>query len=140
MDFLTLIPFLGNLLDRIIPDPAAAAAAKLEVLKLQMGQDQAITKAANDLVQSQLNINNTEAASASVFVSGWRPAIGWICGLAFAANYVLIPLIVFVSASFGHDITGLPKLDMSDIMPVLLGMLGLGGMRTLEKVKGVARS
>jgi hypothetical protein len=140
MDFLSLIPFLGNLLDRIIPDPAAAAAAKLEVLKLQMNNDQVMAKAANDLVQSQLNINAVEAASPSLLVSGGRPFIIWVCGFAFAWQFVLSPMVTFVLAAIGHPVGALPVLDMGEMMPVLGGLLGLGSLRTFEKIKGVARS
>lgn len=93
--------------------------------------------AAVQLVQGQLDINKIEAASPSVFVAGWRPFIGWTCGAAFAYKFVLAPAIAFGLAAYGHPID-LPVLDFTEMSTVLLGMLGIGGLRTLEKIKGVA--
>ncbi len=106
-------------------------------MKLQLNDSQFTAKLANDLVQSQLDINKIEASNEKLFVSGWRPAIGWICGLAFATNYVIVPLTVFLCAIFGHPLSDVPTFDMGELTPVLLGMLGLGGLRTFEKVKGI---
>ena len=89
------------------------------------------------LVQGQLSINQTEAASSSIFVAGWRPAIGWLCGGALGWNYIARPALVAGMALYGHPII-LPSADMGELMPVLLGMLGLAGLRTTEKIKGVA--
>lgn len=100
-------------------------------------QEKAQLAAAVQLVQGQLEINRTEAASQSVFVAGWRPFIGWTCGAAFAYKFVLAPALAFGMTAFGHPIE-LPVLDFTEMSTVLLGMLGLGGLRTLEKVKGVA--
>lgn len=87
-------------------------------------------------VQAQNDVNKIEAASSSVFVAGWRPFIGWVCGSAFAINFAIGPLASWASALFGHPVT-FPVLNMTDMMPVLMGMLGLGGMRSWEKVNGV---
>jgi len=87
---------------------------------------------------AQLDINKTEAAHRSVFVSGWRPFIGWSCGAAMALNFIVFPLASFVLAQTGH-LVELPTLDMSQMMPVLMGLLGLGGLRTFEKVKQVSK-
>ena len=138
MGFLDIVPIIGHIIDKIIPDPQAAAAAKLEMLKLQISDSQFIAKLDNDVISAQVGVNATEASNDNVFVSGWRPCIGWVCGAAFACNYVVVPLAVFVSNLFGH-VLAIPHLDMSEIMPVLLGMLGLGALRTTEKIKGVAR-
>jgi hypothetical protein len=93
--------------------------------------------AAVTLVQGQLAINQAEAGSASVFVAGWRPFIGWVCGAAFAYKFVLAPALAFGMTAAGHPIT-LPVLDFTEMSTVLLGMLGIGGLRTIEKIKGVA--
>lgn len=90
------------------------------------------------MVQGQININQTEAASSSLFVSGWRPMIGWVCGVACAWNWIGLKIALFVAALFGHSINLQPA-DISEMMPVLLGMLGLGGLRTIEKLNGAAR-
>lgn len=137
MAFLDFIPFIGKILDKVIPDPKAAADAKMELLKLQIGDSQFTQQLTNDLVQAQLDINKIEAASPNLFVSGGRPFILWICGLIFAANYLIIPLIAFILNIYGHPITDMPKLDMGEMMPVLGGLLGLGAMRSYERVKGV---
>lgn len=134
----TLIPILGNVLDKILPDPAAAAAAKLKMMEMAQAGELAQLAADTDLAKGQLEINKAEAQSSSVFVSGWRPAIGWCCGAAFAWNFVGLPVAMFLSAYFGKPITLAPA-DLGEMLPVLLGMLGLGGLRSFEKAKGVAR-
>lgn len=86
---------------------------------------------------TQVAVNTTEAGNASLFVSGWRPFIGWVCGLAFAAKFMGGPLIFVVAEFFNKNIV-LPPIDMTEMLPILIGMLGLGGMRTFEKLNGVA--
>ena len=100
-------------------------------------QEQAQMAAAVTLIQGQLAINQAEASSPSMFVSGWRPAIGWICGAACAWNWIGLPIAKLALALWGHPITLSPA-DISEMMPILLGMLGLGGLRTVEKMNGVA--
>ena len=125
-----LLDIGGKVIDRIWPDPTAAAAAKLELLKLQQsGELQQIA--------GQLAVNQAEAQNASTFVSGWRPSVGWVCSSGFAVQFVLGPLLEWGSALLGHP-TKFPQMDMGTMMPLLLGMLGLGGMRTAEKLQGVA--
>jgi hypothetical protein len=87
-------------------------------------------------LQMQADVNKTEAASGSIFVAGWRPGIGWICGAAFACNYVVGPILTWVGHLTGKPLA-FPVIDMADLMPVLLGMLGIGGLRTYEKIQGV---
>ena len=89
------------------------------------------------VVQGQLDINKVEAANPSVFVSGWRPFIGWVCGSACAWNWIGLPIAKAALLFFGHSIALFPA-DISEMMPVLLGMLGLGTLRTVEKIKNVA--
>lgn len=89
------------------------------------------------LIQGQMAINQAEAGNSSVFVAGWRPFIGWVCGAAFAYKFVLAPALAFGMTAAGHPIT-LPVLDFTEMSTVLLGMLGIGGLRTIEKIKGVA--
>ena len=93
---------------------------------------------AQELAKGQLEVNKVEAAHKSLFVAGWRPAIGWICGLGMASNFILIPMANFVLALTGSPIV-VPLLDTGEMMPVLMGMLGLGAMRTYEKKEGVQR-
>lgn len=89
------------------------------------------------VVQGQIDTNKEEAKSPSVFVSGWRPFIGWVCGMACAWNWIGLKVALFIAAYLGHPLNITPA-DVTEMMPVLLGMLGLGGMRTVEKIQGVA--
>lgn len=100
-------------------------------------EEQAQLAAAVGLVQGQLAINQTEAASPSVFTSGWRPFIGWTCGVACGWNWLGLPMATFILAAAGHPLALAPA-DLSQMWPLLMGMLGLGTLRTFEKVKGVA--
>ena len=122
---------LGNtLITRIFPDPAQADQAKLKLLELQKSGELAAMTA-------QTDINKVEASSSSLFVSGWRPAIGWVCALALAYQYLLRPLSGSIGAIFGVTIPPLPGLD-DNLWQLMMGMLGMGGLRTFEKVQGVA--
>lgn len=128
-----LLPILGigeKLIERLWPDPAKAAEAKLELFKLEQSGELA-------QIMGQIEINKAEAANASVFVSGWRPAIGWICGAALAYQYIVRPIVSWAVIAAGHPLPAMPGLD-DNLWELLLGMLGLGGLRTLEKVKNVA--
>jgi len=100
-------------------------------------QERAQLAAAMQLIQGQIDINKAEATNSSAFTSGWRPFIGWVCGTACAWNWIGMPTALFISASLGHSISFSPT-NLSDLWPLLMGMLGLGGLRTFEKVKGVA--
>ena len=115
----------GKLIDKLIPDPAAQDAARLELLKLQQSGELAAMLA-------QTDVNKVEAASPSVFVAGWRPAIGWVCALAMGYQYLLRPFLVAFNPALAF-----PGLD-DNLWQLLAGMLGLGGLRTFEKVNGVA--
>ena len=87
---------------------------------------------------AQVDVNKQEAAHKSLFVAGWRPAIGWICGLGMLSNFIIVPMTNFVLALVGSPVV-VPLIELETMMPVLLGMLGLGGMRSYEKAKGIAR-
>lgn len=100
-------------------------------------QEQQEIAAAAAIIQGQLNIDNTEASNQKIFVSGWRPFIGWICGSCLAWNYVGTPLVTSIMIILGHPVS-IPQADLSEMMPILIGMLGLGGMRTYEKINGVS--
>jgi len=132
-----LIPLLGGLLDKLLPDPSAATAAKLQVLQMAQTGELAQLDADLKIATGQMAVNVAEASSASLFVAGWRPFSGWICGVAFAYKFVLAPAAAFAMTAAGHPIS-LPVLDFTEMSTVLLGMLGIGGLRTIEKIKGVA--
>jgi len=89
------------------------------------------------VVQGQLDINKVEASNPSTFVSGWRPFIGWVCGLGCAWNWIGLPVLKAALTFWGHPVELSPA-NLSEMMPVLMGMLGLGALRTVEKIKGVA--
>ena len=96
-------------------------------------------KHAHESAMAQVEVNKAEAGHRSIFVAGWRPFIGWTCGVALAYHFVIAPLITFGAGWAGTPIPDLPTFDMDSLMTVLLGMLGLGGMRTFEKAKGLAK-
>ena len=125
-----LLDIGGKVIDRVWPDPAQAAAAKLELFKLQQSGELA-------QIAGQMDVNKAEAANPNVFVSGWRPFIGWVCGLGFGVQFVFGPLAEWGSALYGHPVK-FPPMDTGTMMPLLLGMLGLGGLRTAEKIQCVA--
>lgn len=100
-------------------------------------QEKAQLAAAVTLVQGQLAINQAEATNPSTFVSGWRPFIGWICGAGCAWNWVGLPVAKMALSVYGHPLDLSPA-DLGEMMPLLTGMLGLGALRTYEKVQGVA--
>lgn len=127
-----VLAVLPGILDKIIPDPEKAKQAQLELAKITAsGELQAITQ--------QVEINKLEAQSDNSMAVSWRPAVGWICALAFGYQYLFMPIGSFIYiASTGHALPAeLPNLD-SSIMELLVGMLGLGALRTFEKVRGVS--
>jgi hypothetical protein len=99
-------------------------------------EEKAQLAAALALVQGQLDTNKAEASSTNLFVAGWRPFVGWVCGTGFGVQFVIGPLGEWVATMAGHPVH-FPQLDLGTLMPLLLGMLGLGGMRTYEKVSGI---
>lgn len=131
----------SKLLDRLWPDPAQKAAAVLELEKMRQTGELAQLASDTDLAKAQIAVNLEEAKSTNIFVSGWRPAVGWVCAFAFAYSYVLLPFMQFAVFTFGTQgmadgLANLPKLELGDMVPVLLGMLGLSSLRTAEKIKG----
>ena len=130
-----------SLIERFFPDPEKKAAAQLELLKMQQSGDLAQLAADTDLAKLQIQVNIEEAKNANIFVSGWRPAVGWCCAAAFAYSYVLLPFMQFVVFTFGTvgmaaQLKLAPALELTEMLPVLFGLLGLGGLRTVEKIKG----
>ena len=127
----SLIGPVTGLLDQFIEDKDQKNALAHEIATMS-------ERHAQDLAKGQLEINKVEASSTSLFVSGWRPAVAWVCVLGMASNFVLIPMANFALAILESDIT-VPLIDTSTMMPVLMGMLGLGAMRTVEKINKVSR-
>lgn len=125
-----------SVLDRLFPDPAQRAAAELELLKAQ--QEGHFKELDAELQRSlaQTNINAIEAANPSLFVSGWRPAVGWIGVAALGYQYLLRPLLPWVLTTVGHPVPELPGLD-SGLFELVSLMLGLGGLRSFDKAKAL---
>jgi hypothetical protein len=111
-------------------------------LELQQTGELARLAADTDLAKLQIQTNIEEAKSGNVFIAGWRPFVGWTCGFAFAYAYLLLPFMQFLAFTFGSaemvkQLALLPELDLAGMLPVLFGMLGLGALRSVEKVKNV---
>lgn len=132
-----LIPAITQVLDKIIPDPQAAAEAKLRALELAQKGDLAALDAELRLALGQIEVNKAEATM-DKFRGGWRPAVGWVCVVGLAYQFILQPVLPWVVALFGVQVPPLPAIDNESLMVLLTGMLGLGGLRTIERVKGKA--
>lgn len=132
-----LLAALPGLLDKILPDPQAAADAKLKLLELAQKGDMAALDAEVRLALGQIEVNKAEAATDG-FRGGWRPACGWVCAFGLAYSFVLRPLLPWIAGLFGQHVAELPAIDTETLMVLLTGMLGLGGLRTVERVKGKA--
>jgi roadblock/LC7 domain-containing protein len=126
-----LLPALGTLIDRLIPDRAAAEKAKAEM-------EQQLVSAANQAALAQVEVNKVEAAHSSVFVAGWRPSIGWVCAAGLAWAFVLAPIASWALVVLGIR-AELPDIHTDYLLELVLAMLGIGGLRTFEKLRGVAR-
>ena len=124
-----------SIIGRIWPDPAQQAQAQMELLKLQQSGELAQLAAATDLAKLQIQVNLEEAKSGSLFISGWRPAVGWVCVVALCYQYIVAPLAPWLLTVFGLTVPKLPGLD-DTLWQLLAGMLGFGSLRTFEKVKG----
>jgi hypothetical protein len=127
-----LVPSVLALLEKVVPDQNERQKLAHEIATLAQKQ-------AHENAMAQIEVNKTEAASDSVFKGGWRPFIGWVCGTAFAYHFVLQPVLIFTMTYLGHPVPALPEFDMASLMTVLGGLLGLGGLRTFEKYKGITK-
>ena len=131
MNPLAIVEIGARLLDKVVPDKDAREKAHTELVRA--AQDQEF-----QLALAQIKVNEAEAQSNSIFVAGWRPAVGWVCVAGLCYNFVVYPLALWMAASFGAQFTPPPLLHDA-LMELVLGMLGLGALRTVEKMKGVAR-
>lgn len=131
MNWLSVVsPIVERVLD-FIPNPAEKAKAQLEIQNQLMA-------AAIEESKGQLEVNKAEAESGNVFVSGWRPAIGWVCAFGFAFQFFLVPVVGWISALIGSDIP-LPAIDTESLYSLTMGMLGMGALRSFEKWKKVTK-
>ena len=126
-----LIGPVTSLLDKFVEDKDQKAKLAHEVATMAQ-------RHAQELAKAQLEVNKVEAQHRSLFVSGWRPAVGWCCVFGMMGNFMVIPFANFVLALLEIDVT-VPLIDTATMMPVLMGMLGLGAMRTYEKRTGVSK-
>jgi hypothetical protein len=131
-----LLPALGTLIDRLIPDRAAAEKAKLEM-------EAQLVAAANEAALAQVEVNKIEAAHSSVFVAGWRPAIGWVCAASMGLYYIPMAVMgtglwVWACVEAGALVPR-PELGTGEIIGLVISLLGMGSLRTTEKLNGVAR-
>jgi hypothetical protein len=133
-----LLEPISRLLDKLIPDPDARARAQAELLKSERESDLEMLRLALSADTAQTAINVQEAQNPNLFVSGWRPFIGWVCGVAFAYHFILQPLLAFILSNTGHTAI-LPAFNMDELSTVLMGLLGLGGLRTIEKIRTTAK-
>ena len=127
-----LIGPVTGLLDKFVEDKDQKARLAHDIATMA-------EKHAHEAAMAQVEVNKAEASHRSIFVAGWRPFIGWTCGVALAYHFIFAPLIVFGATWAGATIPDLPVFDMDSLMTVLLGMLGLGGMRSFEKAKGLTK-
>jgi hypothetical protein len=127
-----LIGPVTGILDKVIEDKdqKAKLAHELATMADKLSHEQQL---------AQIEVNKAEAASGSLFKGGWRPFIGWVCGIAFCYHFVVQPIIIFVVALVGVNIPDLPEFQMNTLLTVLGGMLGIGGLRTYEKQKGLTK-
>ncbi len=125
----SLIQPVTSILDKFIPDADTKQKIAHEIATMA-------EKYAHESAMAQIEVNKTEARHRNLFVAGWRPAVGWTCCLAMASNFLVIPMANFALA-LADSTVNIPLIDLSTMMPVLMGMLGLGAMRTVEKTKGV---
>lgn len=125
-----------KIINKFIPDPQAQVAAQLEMMKIKQADAFKELEVQLQEQQMQADINKQEAASDHVFVSGWRPFIGWVCGVGFALQVIVFPIVSTAAVALGHPLV-MPEMPIEVLMVNLMGMLGLGGYRSWEKVKGV---
>jgi len=123
-----IIDLISKVIDRAIPDPTEKAKLQLELAKLDQ-----------ELMKGQIDVNKQEAAHASVFVAGWRPAIGWIGAVGLGYSFIIEPMSSWAARVIFNYAGTFPALSTGDLMWLVAGMLGFGTVRAFEKVKGVAR-
>lgn len=132
MVWTALISPVASLLDKFIEDKDQKNKLAHEIATMS-------EKHAQELAKGQLEVNKVEAGHRSAWVAGWRPFIGWVCGVALAWHFVFAPVTMFIASWLNVTLPALPEFDMGSLMTVLMGMLGLGGLRTFEKSKGLTK-
>jgi hypothetical protein len=128
-----IFDFGSKIIDKIFPDKTAADAAKLKMFELQQQGQLSGLEQDFRIALEQIKTNAVEAANPSIFVSGWRPAVGWVCACAYAYNYFAMPMIVWVAKWYSGEAPPMIMLETSELTTLLFGMLGLGAMRSFDK-------
>jgi len=131
--FGAIVPLVTMILDKVIPDKTVADASKVKLIELAQTGELAAMNAVLQRDLAQMEVNKVEA-SADLFRGGWRPFVGWVCGSGLAMQFVIGPILTWATTLAGHSIQ-FPVLDLSVLLTLLFGMLGLGAMRTTEKLK-----
>lgn len=126
-----VLPLVGEVLDRVVPDKAGNEKVKREI-------EQTLATAAMKGQLGQLEINKVEAGNRSLFVSGWRPSVGWCCSLALFFHFIVAPVVEWAGALWGYHLP-VPEFDMDSLLFILGSLLGIGGLRTYEKQKGLTK-
>lgn len=125
----------STIIDKLFPDKNEAAKMKIRLVELQQAGEFKEIDTQKELALGQMEINKVEAASDNMFVAGWRPAVGWCCVAAMGSNYLAVPMLAWISPIL--ELPPPPRLELGELLPILLGMLGLGAMRTQEKIAGI---
>ena len=134
MSILTLLlPLITQVVGRIIPDTAQASQVEVELQKAILERQEQLDMAFAEAVKAQAQVNLAEAQSSNLFVSGWRPAVGWICAASCAYSFIFQPTATWIASAFGAS-AFFPTLDTNALMTLLFGMLGIAGLRTTEKI------
>ena len=126
-----ILPVAETVIDRLVPDKNAKQ-------KAMVAMEKALVDAHAKGMLGQLEINKVEAGHRSIFVAGWRPMCGWICAAALGFHFIIAPVVQWAATLGGWHLP-IPDFDMSSLMTILLGMLGIGGMRSFEKFKGITK-
>ena len=129
-----LLPLVGGIIDKVFPDANAAADAKLKLVEMAQRGELAQLEAEKAVTLAQIDVNKADAQSQDQFQRRWRPAAGWVCVLGLGYNFLLQPLLSWLSWLKGWPVP--PILDVEQLLVLLSGLLGLGGFRTVERVRG----
>lgn len=144
MSYLAFLPLIGQVLDKILPDQGAKEEAKLKVMELVQSGELTVLAAEKEIGLAQIGVNTEDAKSQDKFQRRWRPAAGWVCVVGLLYTFLIQPLlpwtmsVVMLLVGSPMALPTLPPIDIEYLMALLGGLLGLGGFRTFERIKGKA--
>lgn len=133
-----ILPVVGTLIDKLFPDKQAADEAKIKMMELAQKGELAQLDAQMQLAMGQIDTNKIEAASSDPFRAGWRPMAGWACSLGLFYEFLMRPILPWLVGLTGAEVAPMPNVDIDQLMILLGGLLGLGSLRSFERVKGKA--